>query len=223
MARFSTSTEILSLSAATSRTSCSFSAQRSAASSDCEKTTSFTGSRSSVKAWRTSLSFCGVRNGMARLYRWAHAGADQRRHAAFERALESLPERLLVARRGHRQPGAAGRALGGDGKRCGAQDHDHDRQRPGGGGPELGRPLGETGRSREADDATLAVRELGGDGRREREARRGQPIGGEELVRGVDVPGGGHGEHLLAGVDGGDRSARRRLADDLGDAYGGKA
>src|SRR5213594_3038325 len=68
MARLSTSTVIWSESSATSRTSCSFCWQSSAAASSCEKTTSFTGPVMRSNSLRTAAWSRAVRIGMASLY-----------------------------------------------------------------------------------------------------------------------------------------------------------
>src|SRR5882672_1800678 len=68
MARLSTSTVIWSESSATSRTSCSFCWQSSAAASSCEKTTSFTGAAMRSNSLRTAAWSRGFRIGMASLY-----------------------------------------------------------------------------------------------------------------------------------------------------------
>src|SRR5882724_8837919 len=74
IARLSTSTVIWSESSATSRTSCSFCWQSSAASSDCENTTSLTGPPILSNSLRTAAWSRALRMGMASLYPAAHRG-----------------------------------------------------------------------------------------------------------------------------------------------------
>src|SRR5438132_10667379 len=87
MARLSTSTAILSESSATSRTSCSFCWQSSAAVSSCEKTTSFTGPAMRSNSLRTAAWSRSVKIGMESLY-LLESRARERHHEAVRR--ESL-------------------------------------------------------------------------------------------------------------------------------------
>src|SRR5262245_34761813 len=86
IARLSTSTVIWSESSATSRTSCSFCWHSSAASSDCEKATSFTGPPILSNSLRTAAWSRGLRMGMTSLYSAARSQLVPWRRRVLEEA-----------------------------------------------------------------------------------------------------------------------------------------
>src|SRR6266850_1549921 len=89
MARLSTSTVIWSESSATSRTSCSFCWQSSAAASSCEKTTSFTGAAMRSNSLRTAAWSRGFRIGMASLYLLESRAREPRHEAVRDQSLRA--------------------------------------------------------------------------------------------------------------------------------------
>src|SRR4029453_908096 len=94
MARLSTSTVIWSESSATSRTSASFCWQSSAAASDWEKTTSFTGPAMRSNSLRTAAWSRAFRIGMASLY-LLESRAREPRHEAV-RGQPLRPDRVSL-------------------------------------------------------------------------------------------------------------------------------
>src|SRR5712671_5829262 len=179
MARLSTSTVIWLESSATSRTSCSFCWQSSAAASSCEKTTSFTGPAMRSNSLRTAAWSRSVRIGMAPLYLLEsrcpsreglaetireRLHCDQRRSGGCERSTERLGEPRLAVDGGHRYPDAlAPPHQSGRVRRAVVEDdHDDGRAEPRR-GLELARGRRQPGRAREADDAAIGMDEVGRD------------------------------------------------------------